>query len=66
MVSGYGLAVTLPAGAEASRLISFMERDKKADGSITMVLDGPGGVEAVRGVRPDLVHEALSALGGAR
>lgn len=66
VVSGYGLAVTLPAGAEASRLISFMERDKKADGSITMVLDGPGGVEAVRGVRPDLVHEALSALGGAR
>ena len=66
VVTGYGLPVSLPAGAEASLLIGFMERDKKSDGSLTMVLDGPGGVEAVRGVRTDLVQEALVMLGGER
>jgi len=62
VVGGYDLPVSLPPGAEPSRLVGFMERDKKSDGSLTLVLDGPGGVETVRGVRIDLVHDALKAL----
>ena len=44
------LAPTCPAGADPERLVSFMARDKKAHHDLTFVLDGPGGVEVVRGV----------------
>jgi hypothetical protein len=30
--------------------VSFMARDKKAHHDLTVVLDGPAGVEAVRGI----------------
>jgi hypothetical protein len=43
-----------------------MTRDKKSAGGLTLMLDGPGGVEPVRDVRPELVHEALDALRGDR
>ena len=59
VVAGYGLPVTLPPGADAAALVGFMTRDKKSDGGLTMVLDGPEGVEPVRGVALELVHEVL-------
>jgi hypothetical protein len=34
----------------AAELVTFMGRDKKAQQDLTFVLDGPDGVEAVRGV----------------
>ena len=37
-------------GADADELVAFMGRDKKAQQDLTFVLDGPDGVEAVRGV----------------
>ena len=39
-----------------------MSRDKKSAGGLTLVLDGPHGVEPVREIRPALVLEALGSL----
>ncbi len=66
VVAGYDLPVSLPPGADPAALVQFMTRDKKSAGGLTFMLDGPGGVEPVRDVRPELVHEALGALRGDR
>jgi 5-deoxy-5-amino-3-dehydroquinate synthase len=56
VVGAFGLSPALPPGADAERLVSFMVRDKKAHHDLTFVLDGPDGVEAVRGIgRADVV-----------
>ena len=49
----FDLPTDLPAGAGAEELVAFMGRDKKAQQDLTFVLDGPDGVEAVRGVAAD-------------
>jgi len=66
VVAGYDLPVKLPPGADPDALVRLMSRDKKSDGGLTLVLDGPDGVEPVRGVSPELVLEALDALRGDR
>jgi len=66
VVSGYGLPVQLPPAAELDVLLGFMTRDKKSSGDLTMVLDGPQGVEPVHGVPWELVREALQGLRGDR
>jgi 5-deoxy-5-amino-3-dehydroquinate synthase len=63
VVASYDLPSDLPEGAEAAELLTFMGRDKKAHGDLTFVLDGPGGVEAVRGVAPDHVLATLVGMG---
>jgi 5-deoxy-5-amino-3-dehydroquinate synthase len=56
VIGEFDLASGLPAGWDPDRLLSFMARDKKAQGDITFVLDGSDGVEVVRGIdRADLV-----------
>ena len=56
VVAEFDLATGLPEGADPERLLGFMGRDKKAHGDLTFVLDGPAGVEVVRGVdRADVV-----------
>ena len=56
VVGGFDLPVDLPAHSDPERLLAFMGRDKKAQGDLTFVLDGPSGVEVVRGVdRADVV-----------
>jgi len=50
VVGAFDLAWALPSGNDPGRLLSFMARDKKAQGDITFVLDGPDGVEVVHGV----------------
>jgi 5-deoxy-5-amino-3-dehydroquinate synthase len=52
VVEGFGLSGDLPPGTDPELLVSSMARDKKAAHDLTFVLDGPGGVEAVRGVDP--------------
>ena len=62
VVAGYDLPVTLPERADPATLVQFMTRDKKSAGGLTLVLDGPHGVEPVHEVRSELVLEALGAL----
>jgi 5-deoxy-5-amino-3-dehydroquinate synthase len=63
VIGAYDLPMELPAGAGAAELVAFMARDKKAQQDLTFVLDGPGGVEAVRGVARDDVVATLAAMG---
>ncbi len=62
VVAGYDLPLLLPPGADGAALVEYMSRDKKSDGGLTMVLDGPDGVEQVRGIPPELVYEVLQVL----
>ena len=62
VVSDYGLPDSLPAGTEAGELIDLFGRDKKAVGELTLVLDGPRGLEPVRGVDRVVLAEALEAI----
>ena len=56
VVGEFDLAAGLPTGSDAEQLLGFMGRDKKAQGDLTFVLDGPDGVEVVRGIdRTDVV-----------
>ena len=61
-MAGYDLPVSLPGGSDPVRLVTLMGRDKKAHGDLTFVLDGPGGVEVVRGVAPEQVLSTLEGL----
>lgn len=63
VVSGFGLSYAVPNGASAEELIWLMGRDKKAHGDLTFVLDGPRGVELVRGVDAGLVADTLVEMG---
>lgn len=65
VVAGFDLPTQLPVGAAPDVLLPFMARDKKADHDLTFVLDGPNGVEPVRGVDPAAVQATLSAMAGA-
>jgi 5-deoxy-5-amino-3-dehydroquinate synthase len=63
IVGAYDLPMTLPPGVEPGRLIDVMGRDKKSIGSgLTFVLDGPRGVEVVRGVARADVEAGLKAV----
>jgi 5-deoxy-5-amino-3-dehydroquinate synthase len=63
VIGGYDLPSELPPGAEAGELVAFMGRDKKAHQDLTFVLDGPRGVETVRGVAPSDVLATLADMG---
>jgi 5-deoxy-5-amino-3-dehydroquinate synthase len=63
VVGSYDLPSELPRGAGAAELVAFMGRDKKAQQDLTFVLDGPQGVEAVRGVDPADVLATLAGMG---
>jgi 5-deoxy-5-amino-3-dehydroquinate synthase len=63
VVGAYDLPMDLPAGAAAGELVTFMARDKKAQQDLTFVLDGPEGVQPVRGVARDDVLATLAAMG---
>ncbi|MGA8681323.1 MAG: 3-dehydroquinate synthase, partial [Acidimicrobiales bacterium] len=62
LVADYELPDRLPTGADPERLVELMRRDKKAQGDLTFVLDGPRGVEPVRGVPATTVFEVLEGL----
>lgn len=62
LVADYELPGRLPPGADPEHLVELMGRDKKAMGDLTFMLDGPRGVEPVRGVPPAPVLEVLEGL----
>jgi 5-deoxy-5-amino-3-dehydroquinate synthase len=62
VVESYELPESLPADADADELITLMGRDKKALGAVTFVLDGPSGLELVRGIDRGELAAALEAM----
>jgi 5-deoxy-5-amino-3-dehydroquinate synthase len=62
VVAEFDLPWSLPSGVDPDRLVSFMARDKKAHHDLTFVLDGPDGVEVVRGVGADDVLATLAEM----
>jgi 5-deoxy-5-amino-3-dehydroquinate synthase len=63
VLGSYDLPMELPPGAAAGELVAFMERDKKAQHDLTFVLDGPDGVQSVRGVARADVLATLAGMG---
>ncbi|MGI9033329.1 MAG: 3-dehydroquinate synthase family protein [Acidimicrobiales bacterium] len=63
VVEGYGLASTLPAGADVGELVDLMARDKKAIDGFTFVLDGPRRLEVVAGVSRPHIEATLAEMG---
>lgn len=65
IVEGFGLATSLPTFAleRGTELVEYMRRDKKATHDLTFVLDGPRGVELVRGVELSYVIASLEEMG---
>jgi len=66
VVESFGLSTALPPGLDPGRLVTFMARDKKAAHDLTFVLDGPHGVEMVRGIGPEDVVATLGSMDRAR
>jgi 5-deoxy-5-amino-3-dehydroquinate synthase len=62
VVGGFDLASGLPGGADPERLVAFMARDKKAHHDLTFMLDGPAGVEVVRGIEAADVVATLAEM----
>lgn len=61
-VGAYDLPMAIPADIDLDEVRAFVGRDKKAVHGVTWVLDGPDGVEPVRGIDPALVDEAMEVL----
>ena len=66
VIGSFELPTELPPDADAGELLEFMARDKKAQQDLTFVLDGPNGVEPVRGVAAPDVVATLAAMGARR
>jgi 5-deoxy-5-amino-3-dehydroquinate synthase len=62
-VAGYDLPMDLPSGSSSEALVRLMLRDKKATDGLTFVLDGPRGVEVVKGVAERTAAEVLRSMG---
>jgi 5-deoxy-5-amino-3-dehydroquinate synthase len=63
LVGALGLPIQAPPGVAAGELLAIMARDKKSDGALTFVLDGPSGIERVDAPDPVAVNKALAAIG---
>lgn len=62
VVRSYGLPDALPGGIDHQEIVSLMHRDKKATEGLIFLLDGPDGVEIVRGVSTQEVLLALDLV----
>lgn len=62
LVSSYDLPTSPPPASQPADLVTIMSRDKKiSGGGLTFVLDGPSGLEVVRGIDPAVVADVLEA-----
>ena len=62
VIGRYDLPGMIPAGLDDEELLALFARDKKATREVTFVLDGPDGVEPVRGIDEVVLRDALAAL----
>ncbi len=63
VLTGYGLPTELPNNFDHEKLLTLFQRDKKAIDGLTMVLDGPNGVEPVASIDRTVLLAALKELG---
>ena len=63
LLRSLGLPVEAPPGLSGGELVALMHRDKKADGGLTFMLQGPNGVERVDDPDPTAVTKALAQVG---
>jgi 5-deoxy-5-amino-3-dehydroquinate synthase len=61
VLATYDLPTQIPAAVDLDEIVARMAKDKKATAGIVFVLDGPHGVEPVRGVTADVIEAALLA-----
>ena len=61
-VAAYDLPMHIPSEIDLDQVRTYIGRDKKAVHGVTWMLDGPNGVEPVRGVEPALVDDAMEAV----
>jgi 5-deoxy-5-amino-3-dehydroquinate synthase len=62
VVGGYDLPLRPPAGTRADVVLPLFARDKKALAGVTLVLDGPRGVESVTGIDDEVLVDAFERL----
>lgn len=62
IVGEYGLSIEVPRTVQRAALVQLMRNDKKAVDGLTFVLDGPNGIETVRGVSERAIDQAFDAL----
>ena len=62
VVGAFDLRADLPDEVDPRSLVSYMARDKKAHHDLTFVLDGPHGVEPVRGIAEAEVLATLAEM----
>ena len=63
-MGAFDLRADLPDDVDPVSLVSYMGRDKKAHHDLTFVLDGPRGVETVRGIAEAEVLATLAEMAG--
>jgi 5-deoxy-5-amino-3-dehydroquinate synthase len=61
-VGAYDLPMSIPSSIDLDEVRAYIGRDKKAVHGVTWILDGPAGVEPVKGVDPAAVDEAMEAV----
>ncbi len=62
VVAAYDLSSKVPGVLKSSELVDLFTHDKKAVAGVTLVLDGPSGVEPVVGIDRDLLINAVDAV----
>jgi len=62
VIAAYGLPDRIPDQLNNAELVGLFSRDKKAIAAITLMLDGPDGVETVVGIEDDLLIDAMGSL----
>jgi 5-deoxy-5-amino-3-dehydroquinate synthase len=63
LLRSLGLPVEAPPGLSGDELVALMHRDKKAEGGLTFMLQGPHGIERVDDPDPAAVTKALAQVG---
>jgi 5-deoxy-5-amino-3-dehydroquinate synthase len=62
VVASYDLPLRVPPGLDLDELLALFSRDKKAVHGVTLVLDGPNGIEPVTGIDDAVLRTALEAV----
>ena len=62
VLAAYELPMTIPEDLTSEHLLALFAHDKKSIDGITLVLDGPRGVEPVSGIEQSVLADSLAAV----